>query len=60
MAQIILKISWVLQKDDLVLDSMLDMAVQIKSARPNDAQEKATAPMFTGSLHSYDLARQSE
>lgn len=39
---------------------MLDMAVQIKSARPNDAQEKATAPMFTGSLHSYDLARQSE
>lgn len=49
-----------LQKDDLVSDSVLDMAVQVKSARPNDAQEKATvAPMFTGSLHPYDPARQS-
>lgn len=56
---IILKISSKLQKNDLVSDSMFNMAVQIKSARPNDAQEKAMAPMFTGSLHPYDPARRS-
>lgn len=61
MVRIILKIMYEseLQKDDLVSDSVLDVAVQVKSARPNDAQEKATTPMFTGSLHPYDPARQS-
>lgn len=59
MGGIILKISSKLQKNDLVSDSMFNMAVQIKSARPNDAQEKAMAPMFTGSLHPYDPARRS-
>ena len=60
MVRIILKIvhESELQKDDLVSDSVLDMAVQVKSACPNDAEEKATAPMFTGSLHPYaQLAR---
>lgn len=59
MVGIILKISSKLQKNDLVSDSMFNMAVQIKSARPNDAQEKAMTPMFTGSLHPYDPARRS-
>lgn len=44
-----------LQEHDLVPDSVLDVAVEIKSASSNDTQEKATAPVFTGSLHPYEL-----
>lgn len=35
---------------------MLDVSVQIKRACPNDAQEKSTPRVFTGSLHPYEPA----
>lgn len=44
-----------LQKDDLISNGMLDVTVQVKSASPNDAQEKATVPTFTGSFHPYEF-----